>query len=300
MSEKIGHVKNPLSIIAIFSGIAELTGTVVLPLIEPDVQYIYVWFLMGFPVLLVCLFFATLNWNHVVLYAPSDYADQKDFWRLFRPASQLELIEKAREEIIVSGAVDETNSAAEAASNPAPMPSSSTGGAPSDLKALTQSAEVFNEFGVSAFGPRQAAQMKTNVLLRLAKETGGEVASNMAALDGAGYAFDGLITTKERLYIVETKYFNTSASIQTKLIFAFEKLFVAVNQLPPSVQDKVTVVLVVVVNEPLAKWSPSDRVSTVFAALPFLAPSAVSRLKFSVEVRAITLSEALSGIWFVA
>jgi len=77
--EKIGHIKNPLTVIAIFAGIAEISGTTVLPFIEPENQSIYIWFLMIFPFFLVGIFFITLNFNRRALYAPSDYKDEKHF-----------------------------------------------------------------------------------------------------------------------------------------------------------------------------------------------------------------------------
>jgi hypothetical protein len=79
MLEKIGPVKNPLTIIAIFAGIAEVSGTIVLPFLADSNQSIFIWFLMLFPSALVILFFWTLNCNHKVLYAPSDYANQDHF-----------------------------------------------------------------------------------------------------------------------------------------------------------------------------------------------------------------------------
>lgn len=68
-----GTIKNPLTIIAIFAGIVEVSSTTVLPFIGDSVQAIYIWFLMLFPSLLVLTFFITLNWNSKVLYAPSDF-----------------------------------------------------------------------------------------------------------------------------------------------------------------------------------------------------------------------------------
>ncbi|WP_318426853.1 hypothetical protein [Photobacterium leiognathi] len=76
---KTGVVKNPLSVIAIFAGVAEISGTGILPFISEDNQKIYIWFLMSFPFTLVLLFFATLNWNHKTLYAPSDYESDESF-----------------------------------------------------------------------------------------------------------------------------------------------------------------------------------------------------------------------------
>ncbi|WP_443691867.1 hypothetical protein ACRZ5O_21235 [Pseudomonas protegens] len=79
MLEKIGHIKNPLTVIAMFAGIAELSGTVVLPFLEKPIQETYVWFLMGFPVLMVYLFYKTLWRDHTVLYAPSDFQKDESF-----------------------------------------------------------------------------------------------------------------------------------------------------------------------------------------------------------------------------
>lgn len=75
-------IKNPLTIIAIFAGIVEVGSTTVLPFLEPNVQLIYVWFLMVFPTALVVAFFVTLNFNHGVLYAPSDYQSDESFERM--------------------------------------------------------------------------------------------------------------------------------------------------------------------------------------------------------------------------
>lgn len=76
---KYGHIKNPLTVVAIFAGIVEVSGTIVLPSILPTNQATYMWFLMIFPTLLVAIFFLTLNFNHTVLYAPSDFRDDQAF-----------------------------------------------------------------------------------------------------------------------------------------------------------------------------------------------------------------------------
>lgn len=79
MLEKIGHIKNPLTVIAMFAGIAEVSGAAVLPFIDTSIQERYVCFLMGFPCLLVALFFITLWCKHFVLYAPSDFKEDQNF-----------------------------------------------------------------------------------------------------------------------------------------------------------------------------------------------------------------------------
>lgn len=98
MVEKIGHIKNPLTVIAIFAATVEVSGTTVLPFIEPNNQRLYIWFLMLFPVFLVGLFFLILNFNHKVLYAPSDYKNENNFLKSFGRATAAEREEKYREE----------------------------------------------------------------------------------------------------------------------------------------------------------------------------------------------------------
>lgn len=83
MLEKIGPVKNPLTTIAIFAAIVEVSSIYVLPSISSNLQEIYIWFLMLFPTLLVGAFFIVLWFKHYVLYAPSDYKDDKTFTKFF-------------------------------------------------------------------------------------------------------------------------------------------------------------------------------------------------------------------------
>ncbi|MFZ6776516.1 hypothetical protein ACO0LD_06745 [Undibacterium sp. Ji83W] len=92
MENTFTSVKNPLSVIAIFAGIAEISGTAVLPHIAVANQALYIWFLMLFPTLLVCIFFLTLNFNHKVLYAPSDFKDEDNFVNLLKKATDIELV----------------------------------------------------------------------------------------------------------------------------------------------------------------------------------------------------------------
>lgn len=98
MIEKIGHIKNPLTIIAMFAGIAEISGTIILPFISDANQSRYVWFLICFPALLVLIFFITLWFKPKVLYAPSDYTDEKNFVRMMEPASFSEVEAKIQRE----------------------------------------------------------------------------------------------------------------------------------------------------------------------------------------------------------
>lgn len=99
MKNKFAVIKNPLSVIAIFAGIAEISGTMVLPHINPANQVLFIWFLMLFPFTLVVLFFITLNWNYKVLYAPSDFKDENNFVNL-QQASTSEVLLKIEDDLI--------------------------------------------------------------------------------------------------------------------------------------------------------------------------------------------------------
>jgi hypothetical protein len=84
MTEKIGTIKNPLTIIAIFAGIAEVSGTLVLPFISDNNQMTFIYFLITFPLLLIFLFFGTLNFNNKALYAPSDFTNEDNYIKIFK------------------------------------------------------------------------------------------------------------------------------------------------------------------------------------------------------------------------
>lgn len=72
-------VSNPLTIIAIFSGLAESLATGTLVFLPIDIQNIFVYFVMAFPLVIVLLFFYILYFKNTVLYAPSDYEDESNY-----------------------------------------------------------------------------------------------------------------------------------------------------------------------------------------------------------------------------
>ncbi|MEM9470244.1 MAG: hypothetical protein AAF988_08790, partial [Pseudomonadota bacterium] len=92
------HIKNPLTIVGIFAGITEISGTAVLPFLEVHNQDIYIWFLMFFPTILVLLFFLILYLKPECLYAPSDYKTDEAFFKSLKKANKQELdkVEKSK------------------------------------------------------------------------------------------------------------------------------------------------------------------------------------------------------------
>ena len=91
MIEKIKRISNPLTIIAIFAALAEVAETIALVGVDKEVQKIFVWFVMLFPTILVVLFFITLNFNHYVLYAPSDYDSDNTFLEAIKGRKELDV-----------------------------------------------------------------------------------------------------------------------------------------------------------------------------------------------------------------
>lgn len=79
MVTKHGWVRNPLSVIAIFAGVAEVCGAAVLPQLEGEAQTKFMIFVMFFPCALVGLFFYILWFKAKVLYAPADYKDDANY-----------------------------------------------------------------------------------------------------------------------------------------------------------------------------------------------------------------------------
>jgi hypothetical protein len=78
MLENFKKIDNPLTVIAIFAGISEISMATI-AVLDPELRAMSLWFLGGFPTLLCILFFITLNFNHRVLYAPSDFKEDSSF-----------------------------------------------------------------------------------------------------------------------------------------------------------------------------------------------------------------------------
>ncbi|MDF4462319.1 hypothetical protein P3384_23880 [Vibrio parahaemolyticus] len=75
-------VSNPLTIIAIFAGVSETFATVALIKLPPDLQDVFIYFVMFFPLVIVVTFFLILFFKPYVLYAPSDFDDESHFMEI--------------------------------------------------------------------------------------------------------------------------------------------------------------------------------------------------------------------------
>lgn len=188
MPDKLNLVKNPLTIIGLFAGLAQACSTAVMPLLASDVQRIYVWFLMGFPIFLVICFFVTLNFNPNVLYAPSDYREDESYIKMnllrhVRILTPAELQNKGERE------ADEYVSAE------------------ASLK-TTSKDSPFESAARSSFitGYAEVEQLVGRLLRR---EYGKDLVSNVVVpLDGNSVELDAIISAAPDLVVVEIKYFR--------------------------------------------------------------------------------------------
>ncbi|MFS2039834.1 hypothetical protein [Agrobacterium tumefaciens] len=193
MIEKIGHIKNPLTVIAAFAGFAEVSGTVVLPFLEKDIQYTYVWFLMLFPTALVGVFFATLALNHVVLYAPSDYTDPNSFERLFKQSKPSVRLEKIEDEVREAESEEVQGE----------------GDVPGSLE-VTSPGIVANQLDAASLVNSPALLAEELLIARLSKERGLSLARSVSPAKFPSISFDGVAITRDALVIVETKFYRKS------------------------------------------------------------------------------------------
>jgi len=100
---KIGHVGNPLTLIAIFAGVTEAMGVGIIPFLQSEaLGILLLLFLSYFALLLVCLFFSVLWFRPVNLYAPSDWDNGARAERMLRhltPSQWREVTFKKIEEV---------------------------------------------------------------------------------------------------------------------------------------------------------------------------------------------------------
>ena len=83
MQTKANGLLSPLAIIATFAGLAQIASTTSLTIIKSEqIQYVFIWYVMLFPTLLVLLFFITLWFKNTALYAPKDFSDEENFIRV--------------------------------------------------------------------------------------------------------------------------------------------------------------------------------------------------------------------------
>ncbi|WP_020159518.1 hypothetical protein [Methylobacter marinus] len=222
-----GTVKNPLTVIAIFAGTAEISGTAILPLLEAGAQSTYIWFLMLFPFTLIALFFITLNWNHKVLYAPSDFKDEDHFVNILQKASLKDQIEELGEEVAVDSeevieSEDSGSDITKASNQQANMPGNSQASQHEHpLVAAIQLAEENSQISnreirelhrklmaaVHRTSRRDSEMAEKLVLEKLENELGVKIETDMKFEFGRHrYVFDGVARSGNQLTAIEVRF----------------------------------------------------------------------------------------------
>lgn len=242
--KEITSIKNPLTIIAIFAGIAEISSTSVLPFISETNQSHFIWFVMGFPTLLVVMFFATLNLNHKVLYAPSDYRDDESFLQAMSHAQAAAKAAKYREEIqLVDTNIGVSESKAGASS---PSEQTKNGIALQELLKRSARGSYF-----------LAEEL---VLNKLSSELQGNFRREMmVGNEASAYMFDGVVTNGDYLTCLEVKYLRDSKfnkSIFEKTIDRLDKFY---NSLSNTAKRGFTVILAVATDADLDQHDLIER-----------------------------------------
>jgi hypothetical protein len=275
MVEKIGTIKNPLTIIAMFAAIAEISGTAVLPFISAENQGTYIWFLMIFPLLLIIVFFLTLNFNHKVLYAPSDFKDEENFFKSFKPASPVERDEKFREQAR-EVAEDATVPTAPEIQPPQmePPPPSPTA---SSVPYFTMSDRV-----VSLQARYSLAE--DLVLNKISRETGQGIRRDVSfGLPGTKerFVFDGVIIDNKNVTAVEIKYMQSLVSVKKRVSDVINRVS-RIQQAHPQLHSSSFTLVVVLVTE-----KPESEHSVIASK----ATEAIGITPFPVHIRVFNLSQ---------
>ena len=226
MVEKIGPIKNPLTVIALFAGLAEVSGTTVLPFVAPGIQHIYIWFLMAFPALLISLFFVTLLWKHHVLYAPADFRSDESFTGLLVAVSGVTRFAKLEQEVREVEAAEAQVASAEA-------PAAST-----DVPELPKI--VRRDIRASALLAEEL------VLATLGKEYGQRFERNVAFAAAPDLLLDGVVSLPGRTAVVEVKYSRTGILGSQQADAAFGRLLRLYQRLPARIQQELEVIFAVV------------------------------------------------------
>lgn len=248
MNRSLATVKNPLTVIAIFAGLAEVAGTVVLPFVAEANQNTYIWFLVLFPVLLVALFFATLNFNPRVLYAPSDFADEKNYMDLFRASSTSEKLQKIEVEMLE-----------EEGASPAALPAGDgiQASAPAQQEVISSKARLLSLMQQDAHSRYMLAE--SLIIDRLAAEFQTSPRRDVALRNRYGsQVFDAAFEDQKGLVLVEIKVF-TDRTYPRRLRETFDRIQAAFFALPEDARRNSRLLLAIAYEMPKEQATRIER-----------------------------------------
>ena len=194
IQQKGGWVRNPLSLIAIFAGLAEVSAAAAFPHIEPTVQSTFVWFVMLFPTYLVSIFFLTLWRRPYILFGPSDFRTDEGWLSLYPGLTVGKKPAPGDRKYLEDESIDD------AASDP----NDSIGSEPSSVDEINATR-------------RAKAYYNEQVVLQAFQNSYGERFRMNVALYGSDVVFDGIVQHNESFELIEVLYLSRSYASASRL-----------------------------------------------------------------------------------
>lgn len=235
MGEKIGTIRNPLTMIAFFSSVAEGIGPLTLPHIQNSNQSMYIWFLMIFPLTVVILFFITLNFNHKVLYSPSDFKNEDNFLKFFQPASSSDTIEKLQKEV------------RESEDKPISEPEQGLGLLQSDNEKMSHPRQTHSAILSRYF------LVENLVLNKISGELGQPIKKDILINNlNTKFIFDGIVISDNKVIAIEVKYFPKPNLITNRFKDTFLKILYVAEGLPDSIRSQFSLIIAIVTDKQIS------------------------------------------------
>jgi hypothetical protein len=226
MLEKTQYIRNPLTIVAIFATLTEVSGTGVLPFIDHPNQITFIYFLIFFPIFLVVIFFLTLNFNYKVLYAPSDFRNERFFIDLIRPALPSEIHEKIESETkeLQADLLDTIEIPAE---------TEITGTDKTEEKTIPREQKNIPEIDDINSKDNRSSRLKNRLIIgeKLALDQIGLEENVIISRDvrlqdtsGKSFVFDGSFGKNGIIVLIEVKFLANTRNIMDRVLFELRKL----------------------------------------------------------------------------
>lgn len=198
-----------------------------------------------------------------MLYAPSDFKDEENFFKSFKPASPTEREEKLREQAIeVAEEVLDT-----------PITPEVTSGQSTSSTASTR----FNTHAKYSLA-------EDLVLNKIAKEMGQPVRREVSfgtSKAGRRFVLDGVILDHNRVTAIEVKYASPSVNVRKRAVEVLSRLTSIAEALPDSTRSHFSLVLALVTDLPEEEHADiTSRIYTMIGIPPF-----------PVQVRVFNLSQ---------
>src|ERR1700730_7907143 len=178
-----GLGKNPIGVVALFLvllyGLASLLFGTTGRLLTEQQRWPFIWFLVVFPLVILCAFLFLVVRHHEKLYAPSEYRDERNFFRQSSPEVQRHRLDEE-----VQALQTAATNAAESNNQYRPL-------APEEVR---QTVSLAEDLGLRAL----QAELGSSI----SREVGVEV-------DGDGWVnFDGAVARGDELIAIEIKPFR--------------------------------------------------------------------------------------------